>query len=296
MKIYKSLLCLPAFALASTVAAAAGDAPKLTFTFSKTSVPGAVQTFAHGVNNAGVTVGSFIDKSSAHGYILNGKKLTKLDVPKGRQNSTSANGLNPNGAISVVGVYNTPSGIPAGFLYKDGKYIDIPGPKGALQSSANSINDSGSIVGWYVDSNEVMHGFLFKRGKYTTLDVPGATEGTVAMGINKQGWIVLYGMDSNGAESVLTKNDGKTYEPINVPGAQASFANGLNSAGDVVYEWADSVSATHGALLQAGEYYKFDYPKAAFTYGDGINDGKTVVGRYQTKDTSPASGFEATYK
>lgn len=285
------------FALACVLGATAGDAPKLTFKFSKANIPGAVQTFTHGVNNAGVTVGYYIDKSSAHGYILNGKKLTKLDDPKGERDNTIANSLNPNGAISVVGVYvNTSTARPEGFLYKNGKYTDIPGPKGALQSSANSINDGGAIVGWYVDSNEAMHGFLLKGEKYTTLDAPGATEGTAATGINTRGWIVLYGYTSTGATSALTKNNGKTYTPINVPGALASFASDLNSAGDVVYEWLDSSHAAHGALLQAGKYYKFDYPKAVFTYGGGINDKSTIVGWYQISNTGPVSGFKATYK
>jgi hypothetical protein len=177
MKNYKFMLRVLGFALACTVGAAAGDAPKLTFTFTKANIPGALQTHTYGVNNAGVMVGAYRDKSSGHGYILNGKKLTNLDDPKAQPGSTIANGLNPNGAISVVGGYNTPDGVPVGFLYKNGKYTDIPGPEGALQSFANSINDSGAIVGWYVDSSDVMHGFLLKGEKYTTLDVPGATEG-----------------------------------------------------------------------------------------------------------------------
>lgn len=296
MKNCKSMLCILGLALACTVGATAGDAPKISFEFTKANVPGALQTHTYGVNNAGVMVGAYRDKSSGHGYILNGKKLTKLDDPKGQPGSTIAYSLNPNGAISVVGAYSTASGTTVGFLYKNGKYTDIPGPTGTRQSSANSINDAGAIVGSYVDSNDVMHGFLLKGEKYTTLDAPGATEGTAATGINTRGWIVLYGMSSTSAGSFLTRNDGKTYKPINVPGAIASFANDLNSAGDVVYEWFDSSHVAHGALLQDEKYYKFDYPKAVFTYGGGINDKSTIVGWYQISNTGPVSGYKATYK
>jgi hypothetical protein len=296
MKDYKTMLYAIGFGLLFAVAATAGESPKLTFKFTHVNVPGAIQTFTQGVNNTGVTVGSYQDKSSSHGYILDGKKLTKLDVPKGQQNSTIANGLNPNGAISVVGVYNTPDGVPVGFLYKNGNYTDISGPEGSLQSSANSINDSGAIVGWYVDSNAAMHGFLLRGKKYTTLDLPGATEGSFATAINKNGWIVLNGYNSTTATSALTKNDGKTYKTINVPDAVASFANDLDGAGDVVYEWLDSTHAAHGALLRAGRYYKFEYPKAVFTVGGGINDKNTIVGWYQTNITGPVSGYRATYQ
>jgi len=88
MKNCKSMLCVLGFALACSVHARAGDEPKLTFKFTKANIPGALQTYTYGVNNAGVMVGSYRDKSSGHGYILNGKKLTKLDDPKGQPGST----------------------------------------------------------------------------------------------------------------------------------------------------------------------------------------------------------------
>ena len=296
MKTFRPMICGMGCALLFAVATTAANAPPLTFTFTKADVPGALQTFTNGINNAGVMVGHYQGKSLGHGYVLNGKKLTKLDDPKGQTGSTVAYSLNPNGDISVVGAYNMSDGTTVGFLYKDGKYTDIPGPAGTRQSSANAINDSGAIVGSYVDSNDVMHGFLLKAGKYTTLDVPGATEGTGATGINTDGCIVLYGYNSTGATSVLTKNNGKTYKPINVPGAIASFATDINSAGDVVYQFFDSSHVSHGALLQAGKYYKFDYPKAVFTYGGGLNDRNALVGWYQTSNTSPVSGYKVTYK
>jgi hypothetical protein len=74
---FKSILCVLGFALACAVADTAADTPKLTFTFTKANVPGAMQTGPSGINNAGVMVGGYVDKNSvSHGYILNGKKLT----------------------------------------------------------------------------------------------------------------------------------------------------------------------------------------------------------------------------
>jgi uncharacterized membrane protein len=291
----KSILCvlglMPAFILVATAA----EAPKLTFTFTKNNVPGAMQTFPGGVNNAGVKVGQFEDKNSAfHGYILKGKKVTQLDDPNGT--ATSANNVNPGGAISVVGLYLNSSGAPVGFLYKDGKYTDIPGPKGSTGSSADAINDAGAIVGYYLDSSGIAHGFLFKGKKYTTLDVPGATA-TLPTGINTRGWICAQWADSRGAlQSSLTKNSGKTYKNINVPGATESGVLDLNAAGDVSYLWLDASGATHGALLHGGKYYKYDYPKAVFTYGGGINDQSVITGGFQTTRGGPMSGFKATYK
>ncbi len=299
MKNSKSTLFV--LALACTVVATAADAPKLTFTFTKTGIPGAVQTGPSGINNAGVMVGGYVDKNSvSHGYILQGKKLTTLDDPKGVAGSTGAENLNPDGPIWVVGAYNNSSGNPVGFLYKNGKYTDIPGPTGAVSSVASGINDQASIVGDYVDSNGKTHGFLLKGKKYKTLDVPAAFGTTAAAGINNAGWIVLWWVDQQGqVESSITKDNGNTYDTIDVPAAADSYASDLNSAGDVTYFWLDSSGAGHGALLHDGKYYKFHYPTAIFTYAGGINDRRTLVGGYQFKGKNgqpPLLGFKATYK
>jgi hypothetical protein len=302
MKNCKSILCVVlGFALACAVAATAGDAPKLTFTFTKANVPGAMQTGPSGINNAGVMVGGYVDKNSvSHGYILNGKKLTTLDDPKAMAGTTGPENLNPNGAISVVGVYNNSSGNTVGFLYKDGKYTDIPGPTGAVSSAAVSINDKGAIVGDYVDSNGRTHGFLLKGKKYITLDEPAAFGTTAASGINNAGWIVLWFVNQQGlVESAITKDNGNTYTQINVPLAVDSYASDLNSAGDVTYFWVDSGGEGRGALLHAGKYYKVNYPNAIYTYAGGINDQRTLVGGYQLKSKNgnpPLSGFKTTYK
>jgi uncharacterized membrane protein len=298
MKTNKLMLCVLGFMLIFTVAAASAvGAPKTTFKFKTVNVPGALQTFPAGVNNKGVTVGQYQDKKGVyHGYILQGKKLIPLDDPRG--GNTGANGINYNGAIWVVGQYtNNSTHKSRGFLYKNGKFTDIPGPNGARSSEAEGINDQGWIVGHYADSNNHFHGFLLKGKKYKTLDVPTATF-SGANGINNQGSIVLSWVNSSGAyEGALTKNFGKTYKTIKVPGAgpDGSFPSDLNNEGDITFTWYDSSSLQHGALLDDGKYYKFDYPKAVQTNAAGINDRKALVGYYQDKHGN-WSGFEATFK
>jgi len=297
MKSFQSILCVGALVLGCTVAAIAADAPPLTLKFTKASVPGATMTEPGGINNAGVSVGLYVDSGGIqHGYILNGKKVTKLDDPKGNPGSTSGSNLNPNGAISAIGSYiSSTTGNSVAFVYKGGKYTDIPGPSGAVSTFGSAINDTGALVGYYVDAASVTHGFLLKGKTYTTLDVPGATA-TFATGINKSGKIVLYWSDSAGhAESSLY--NGKTYKTINVPGAANSYALDNNTAGDVCYEWQDSGNVIHGALFHKGKYYKFDFPKSTATYGGGINDKGNIIGGYQTSSGgSNWFGFKVTYQ
>jgi probable HAF family extracellular repeat protein len=300
MKNCKSMLCLLAFALAFTVVAAtAADAPPLTFKFTKASVPGAISTSPGGINNAGMSVGGYMDSAGvAHGYILKGKKFTTLDDPNATAGTTGASNIQYNGT-GVVGVYTNTAGVTVGFLYKGGKYTDIPGPTGNLGASANAINDKGVIVGNYTDSAKVTHGFLLKGGKYTTLTVPGGL-GTVATGVNNKGTIVAYYfVNSTGTlGSVMTTNNGKTFKKINVPGAGplGSGPLDINNENDVCYEWFDSAGLFHGALFHSGKYYKFDYPKAYESYGGGVNDKSMVAGGYIPMKGAAQQGFNATFK
>jgi len=300
MKNCKSILCVLAFALPFTVVAAiAADAPPLTFTFTKASVPGATVTSPGGINNAGMSVGGYLDSTGAsHGYILKGKTFTKLDDPKAKAGTTAASNIQYNGT-AVVGAYTNTAGVGVGYMYKGGKYTDIPGPTGNKGTSANAINDSGEVVGNYTDSGGVIHGFLLKGGKYTTLTVPGGF-GTVATGINNKGTIVAYYLvNSTGTlGSVMTTNNGKTFKKINVPGAGALGSGPLdiNNENDVCYEYFDSAGVYHGALLHAGKYYKFNYPKAYETYGGGLNDKSMVAGGYILTKGAAMQGFNATFK
>jgi uncharacterized membrane protein len=230
MKAGKLVMCVLGFVLALVATVTAADAPPLTFKFTTVNVPGAIQTFPLGVNNSGVIVGEYYDKTGvSHGYILNGKKLIKFDDPNG----TSTYGNSVNRALAVVGSYtNFPNGNEEGFLYKNRKFTDIPGPTGATASYALGINDSGEIVGSWWDSFQ-FHGFLLKGKTYATLDPPGAVH-TWATGINNKGDSVLFWVDSKGAVESSFYN-GKTYRTINVPGAVGSYASGLNTAGDIIY-------------------------------------------------------------
>lgn len=298
MKTCKPVLRALALVLIFMVAATAADAPKLTLKFTTFKISGAVQTFPAAVNNSGVIVGIYQDSSAAyHGFMLSGKKATTIDDPNGT--NTECQGVNLNGAISIVGFYTNSSGNSVGFLYtpKNKNFTDITGPAGATAVAADSINDKGEIVGYYIDSTQVTHGFYLAGGKYHyPLDVPGASA-TYPSAINDKGNIVLYWVDSKGAyeSSQLPNYESTKYKTINVPGAASSFAQNLNSVGDISYAWEDSVNNVHGALLLGGKYYKFDRPKSGDTMANGINDHHLIVGSNIPTGGSDWEGYKATY-
>jgi len=295
VKSYRSIMSVPGLLLMLVTIGSGTDVPKLIFKFHTVNVPGSTQTYPSGINNAGVMVGSYEDTANAfHGYILKGKKITTLDVPRG--SNTSVGHLTRKGTIRIVGSYKNSAGRYLGFLYQNGKYMDIPGPKGAIASGANGISDHGEIVGYYTDSSNVTHGFLLRRGHYTTLTVYMA-QITIASGVNDHGKLVYWSV--NGLTGVTTSYlyDIKTQQStaINVPGATDSLATDINNLGDVTYQWLDSSGVSHGALLDGGKYYKFDDPKSVSDYAEGINDFGAIVGAYEAVSGGPFSGYRATY-
>jgi len=285
----------PALLLASITVTVAADAPKLTFKFSHVSIPGARQTFVDGINNSGVMVGTYQDSASDyHAFMLQGKKLTKLDVPNGT--NTSLGNITPRDPIRIVGCYRDSAGHYQGFLYEDGGYKNIPGPTGSTTSCANGINDDGDIVGSYVDSNGVTEGYLLTKRGYTSFNVY-MSQLNVATGVNDRGRVVYWSVNGlNGATtSYLYDVKTKQSTEIDVPDASDSLAQDINNIGRVTFQWVDSNGMSHGALLREGKYYKFDYPKSPWNYAAGLNDRNRIVGSYEAVSNGPFQGFKATY-
>jgi uncharacterized membrane protein len=289
MKNVKLIQRLVVTVLLAVSAAMAGDVP-LQFTYKQIKVRGALQTIASQINNAGVIVGTYQDKNKRfHGFVMNGNKVITIDHPKAT--STNIAGINPNGPMVLVGGYSN-GGPSTGFVYKNGKFTDIPGPAGALDVGASGINDKGQIVGTFQDVNGV-HGFLLIGKTYTTLDEPEAVGFTAATGTNDHGKVTVYWQDGN-LVSHASVYKGGVYTTVDVPNATGSAAFDIDNGGDIVYGWTDATT-THGALLHNGTYYQVDFPGALASDAHGINDKHTIIGNCQIISGVNQS-FKATYK
>ena len=65
-------------------------------------------------------------------------------------------------------------------------------------------------------------------------------------------------------------------------GTTFTLGQSINNAGDIVGQFYDSANVGHGYLLHAGAYTVIDYPGAAVTSIDGINNKGQMVGAYGT--------------
>jgi probable HAF family extracellular repeat protein len=261
-------------------------------TFSRIEIPGAFDTSARGITNAGEVVGSFRDSNFpyGHGFLKVGGTFTTLDAPAvhaptSAAPETSAHGINNSG--QVVGTYSD-SEFPYyhGFLYAGGTFSIIeahvrpPFGGAAPRTSANGINDAGHIVGSVSFSdrfsqNTVVKGFLDVAGTFSEIKVPDAFQ-VSASGINNAGQIVGTWEDSGGRDHGFLDVAG-TFSTIDVPGALSTQAFGINNAGQIVGEYFDG-RTVHGFLYAGGTFSTIDVPGALSTEAFGINDAGHIVG------------------
>jgi len=81
-----------------------------------------------------------------------------------------------------------------------------------------------------------------------------------------------------------------TWTTIDVPGAIATVAYKINTAGQVVGYYTDSGGLLHGFLLSGGTFTTIDYPGARNTVAAGINDSGQIVG-YHFNGPAIVDGF-----
>src|SRR5262249_13177130 len=135
------------------------------------------------------------------------------------------------------------------------------------------INSAGEISGTYVDANGMTHGFVYSANVYATIDDPAASSfGTIVRGINDNGDIIAYDITNI---SIIDGHSfgyiGGAYAPVNYPNARdgdATFAFGINNAGDVVGYYVNSQSDSYGFLYSNGAYTTLADPSA---YAGGIS-------------------------
>jgi probable HAF family extracellular repeat protein len=150
--------------------------------------------------------------------------------------SSVGNAINASG--EVAGQSDLASGFTNGFLWTSSAGLQSIGTlQSGQQSGANAINSSGEIAGWAnVDSNEDAVIWTASAG-LVSLGI-NANCGATAFGINDSAEVV--GWFNNSASCTFTSHgfswtESTGFKDLGVlPGAQYSFAYGVNSSGQIV--------------------------------------------------------------
>ena len=228
--------------------------------FTTIDFPGASLTVAAGINDRGNIVGQYAlptAPAERHGFLLKGGVFTSFDPPGSA--FTNVLGINERG--DIVGRYCTqlPCAAPGGgsyhgFLLHNGELttVDIGG---ALETDLFKVNSPGRIVGGFLTPDHKEQISLLTNGNLTVLAPPGGQPVTLDNGgINERGDIV--GTYCNWAlPCLITPVDthgflisGGAFTTIDVPGASATAALGMNAKGGIVGSYSDA-KGVHGFLL-----------------------------------------------
>ena len=290
----------------SCIGAAATKANAAAYTVTTLNVPGASDTYAGGINNAGQVAGSYSDATGFHGFVDTNGAFTTVDVPGG--SSTSAHGINNAGQVS--GIYTDASGYQQGFVDTNGVFTIVSVP-GAISTYAIGINDAGQVTGYYADGSvaHTGHSFVETNGTFTTFDVPGAKLGsTGAFGINNAGQVVGFYADAQSVIHGFVDSNG-VFATVDVPralfvepnGNYSAFSNtyvyGINNLGQISGDYYE-YNGDHNFVDTNGVFTVFDAPgnqPIPLTVPYAINDAGQVAGSYNgVVANAPSNGFIGT--
>ena len=295
-----------ALAVESDIARQVVAAIVVHYGFITIDVPGAINTFASGINNVGQVVGYYsTPKDWDHGFNRDGNTYATLDYPGTTANrdrfwgGTTARSLNDSGVI-VGGHGRTYFGITYGYTYSGGTFRAMPSQACALATEAYGVNNGGQIVGvselsrssCYPHPTPIAYppvGYLYSGSTFTALAPPGSIA-SVAWGVNNHGWVVGEYSDTAGTRHGFWYFAGH-YSTIDVPGSTATEAMGVNDVSQIVGAYALADGKRHGFVLSAGTFTTIDVPGASETVATGINNSDWIVGNY-ADSTGTRHGFE----
>ena len=152
--------------------------------------PGAVSTQAYGINDLNEIVGAYLDaKNVQHGFVLNGKTYTPLDI----QGHTfpSAWSINNQGLIAVYAL-NSKRLVDSFLTTGRGGYklINVPG---AVQSIVHGMNRFGDRIYTTVDSAGAQHGVFYLKGTFYRFNDPNDKHKNTTRGYGLNDKLVIVG-------------------------------------------------------------------------------------------------------
>ena len=137
-------------------------------------------------------------------------------------------------------------------------------------TSCYGINNSGQVVGGY--STAVFgNGFVYNAGVYTDVIIPTATAGTTAYGLNNVGQVVGSYAANDGQHGFLYTVSSGVWQQLDVPGATATLAVGINDAGTITFEWVNPTFVYSASILYKGKYHSLNVPGAQQSQARAIN-------------------------
>jgi uncharacterized membrane protein len=231
-------------------------------TYSSIDYPGSSFSVAGSINDRGDIAGWYSLPASPgvrHGFVLTDGVFTSFDPPG--STFTNALGIDERGDVTgrfcTLAVCTAPgTGDFHGFFLHDGE-ITLVNVPGADETNPFKLQPRGAIVGGFDDAGGPAKLFVLSNGIFDTFALPnGKSIAEDNGGTNARGDIVgtfcdvavpclVFAAGNHGF--LLT--DGR-LATIDVPGATATAATGINGRGDIVGGYTSAIGG-RGFLLTA---------------------------------------------
>jgi len=240
---------------------------------------GTHDTFTGGISEQGYVGGGFQFRHSiTAGFERDphGRFSPPIVFPARDVTSTFIAKINSSGlACGTFEISNLTGFVYHGFFFDGANYTQYD-YSGSTVTKLYDLNDAGDFVG-QADALS----FASIGGTTMTVAIAGA-QTTSATGINNLDQITgAYG-DINGYHGFVLNSDSTVIAPLDYPGASHTFPFRLNDKGFVVGSWIDSTGTAHGFILRLpDDFIGYDYPTAAETNLEGINNAGQMSGDYR---------------
>jgi hypothetical protein len=254
------------------------------FNFKRLNPPGATYSFAFGLNNRGIVVGSFANASGVYkGFAYESGKYETIVFP-GSVAFTQASGVNDSN--TVVGDYVGKDQLTHGYLLSPDKKFSRYDVSKDVSTYIFAINNAGNFVGYsqkpgkpaiaYVNIGGTVKRFTF-QGNYT-----------FAFGIDSKNEIVGWFIDSSFNVHGFYRGTGGKMTQIDYPGAATTECLGINDLGEITGLYVDTKNVAHGFIRNKSKFRTVSLPDVA-----AINNAGVFVGSYIAKNKK-SYGYIAT--
>jgi hypothetical protein len=204
-------------------------------------------TTLRAINDEGVIAG-FYGASADSGFLLTEGEFRTVDFPGAV--STLLRGINNLGDLSGTYSIVDLNADEFGFIIpRRGPAISfkLADPTGT-GIVVGGINDLRQLVGYYTDATSTLVGFLRQpSGQFVSIIFPGALS-TQVDGINDCGIVVGVWGDASTAHGFYGRPG--NLHSFDVPGAAASFAQGINNEGRLVGRYATPDGVPHAFISE----------------------------------------------
>jgi hypothetical protein len=205
--------------------------------------PGAVETFAIGINNQGTVAGYYNPNpqfTASHGFVRDKKgDITVFDAPGAGALGTYPTCINSSGEIA--GIFWDALLMTHGFIRDSSGNVIVFDPPNSTGTGVWAVNDGGEIAGSFGSPDQPFgRGFVrHQNGSFTVFDAPNAVE-TGVVGINNSSEVTGYFWESiNGTPRGFFRDQNGRSTVFDAPSGY-TVVTGINNRGDVLGQFLDA--------------------------------------------------------